>query len=59
MLCESVKLLVRTGASENLSIPRGNHAPALTFESAGHDRGPTVPCAGVHSLVHKFDELIR
>jgi hypothetical protein len=52
------KIRVRTGTSEDLGIPRGNHAPALTLESASHNRRTTVPCASIHSLIHEINELI-
>lgn len=59
MLGESVKIRVRTGASEDLGVPRSNHAPTLTLESATHNRGTTVPDACIHSLIHEIDEIIR
>lgn len=59
MLGEPVKIRVRTGSSENLGIPRSDHTPALTLKRSGHNRRTTVPCAGIHSLVHEVDEIIR
>ena len=59
MLGKSGKIRVRTGTNEDLGIPRSNHAPPLTLESASHNRRTTVPCTSIHSLIHEIDELIR
>ncbi len=59
MLGEPSKIWVRTCASKDLGIPRSNHTPPLTLESASHNGRTTVSCASVDPLIHEVDKLIR
>lgn len=59
MLGQPGKILVRTAASKDLGIPRGNHAPAFTLERSRHNCRTTMPCSSIHPLVHEVHEIVR
>ena len=58
MLGKLGKLRIRTCASEDLCVPRGDHAPALALERPAHDRRAAASGARVDELVNEVNELV-
>jgi hypothetical protein len=59
MLGQPRKLGIRAGASQDLSVARSNHAPALALERQGDDGRPAAPSAGVDDFIHEVHKLLR
>ncbi len=59
MLGQPRKLGVGPGASENLGVARGNHAPAFALERMGDDSRAATSIARANDRVHKIHQLVR
>jgi hypothetical protein len=58
MLGKLDKLLIRSCASKDLCVPRGDHASTLALERPAHDCRAAACGARVDNLVNEVDEPI-
>jgi RecB family endonuclease NucS len=58
MLGKLSKLRIRTCASKDLCVPRGDHAPALVLKRHAHDCRAAASGTRVDDLVNEVNELI-
>jgi hypothetical protein len=59
MVGKTHKHRIGTGASQDLSIARGDHTSALALERVGDDGRPATSSAGINDLIHEVHELVR